>query len=172
MAKRGRPTEYTEDLPDKLRAYAKDCLSKHLIPWLEEFCHKNEISERTLRDWSKTHDEMRDAHDYLMMIQKMILKQLCISKGGAGPIFLLKANHGMIETERIQHAGDEVEPLTLIFTDVTTWRRHNENVKRREAQNPVTQIMPQTQHSEVQDAKDGYDWTNYSKNPLTSAVKI
>ena len=168
MAKRGRPTEYTEDLPDKLRAYAKDCLSKQRIPWLEEFCHRNDISERTLRDWSKAHDEMRDSHDYLMMIQKMILKQLCISKGGAGPIFLLKANHGLIETDRIQHAGDEVEPLTLIFTDVTTWRRHKENVKRLEAQNSATQTNPQMQRPEVQEAAGGYDWTNYSQNPLTA----
>ena len=172
MAKRGRPTEYTEDLPDKLRAYAKDCLSKQRIPWLEEFCHRNDISERTLRDWSKAHDEMRDSHDYLMMIQKMILKQLCISKGGAGPIFLLKANHGLIETDRIQHAGDEVEPLTLIFTDVETWRRHKDNLKLLEARNAATQTTVPAQQPEVQNAGGGYDWTNYSQNPLTSAVKI
>ena len=174
MAKRGRPTEYTEDLPDKLRAYTKDCLSKHQVPWLEEFCFKNEVSERTSRDWCKAHDEMLEAHDYLMTVQKMILKQLSISKGSnaAGPIFLLKANHGMIETDRIQHAGDDVEPLTLIFTDVTTWRRHKENVKRLEAQNSATQTNPQMQRPEVQEAAGGYDWTNYSKNPLTSAVKI
>ena len=168
MAKRGRPTEYTEDLPDKLRAYAKDCLSKKRIPWLEEFCHMNEVSERTLRDWNKTYDEMLDAHDYLMMIQKMILKQLCISKGGAGPIFLLKANHGMIETDRIQHSGDDVEPLNIIFTDVETWRRHKENRKLLEARNAPTQTNAPIQHPEVQEAAGGYDWTNYSQNPLTT----
>jgi len=168
MAKRGRPTEYTEDLPDKLRAYAKDCLSKQRIPWLEEFCHRNEVSERTLRDWNKTYDEMRDAHDYLMMIQKMILKQLCISKGGAGPIFLLKANHGLVETEKIQHTGPDEEGLTIIFTDVETWKRHKDNRKRFEARNAATQINAPIQHPEVQEAAGKYDWTNYSQNPLTT----
>lgn len=158
MAKRGRPTEYKADLPDKLRSYTQDCLTKQRIPWLEEFCNNNEISERTLRDWCKAHDEMGEAREHLMMVQKMILKQLCISKGthAAGPIFLLKANHGFIETEKIQHVGEAEEPLTLIFTDSATWKAHNENVAKREA---LEKKEPE--------GISGHDWTSYSQNPLT-----
>lgn len=159
MAKRGRPTEYKTDLPDKLRSYTKDCLSKQRIPWLEEFCNNNEISDRTLRDWCKTQEEMSEAREHLMMVQRMILKQLCISKGthAAGPIFLLKANHGFIETEKIQHVGMTEEPLTLIFTDVETFKKHEESVKRIETQKTKDPV----------DVR-GHDWTDYSQNPLTS----
>ncbi len=159
MAKRGRPTEYKSDLPDKLRSYTNDCLSKQRIPWLEEFCNNNEISERTLRDWCKAHDEMSDAREHLMMVQKMILKQLCISKGThvAGPIFLLKANHGFIETEKVQHVGSGEEPLTLIFTDSATYKAHEENKKKLEAK----------QAKEPENV-GVYDWTNFSQKPLTS----
>lgn len=94
-----------------------------------------------------------------MMVQRMILKQLCISKGthAAGPIFLLKANHGFIETEKIQHVGAGEEPLTLIFTDVETFKKHEESVKRLEAQKTKDPV----------DVR-GHDWTDYSQNPLTS----
>lgn len=167
MAKRGRPTEYTDDLPEKLRTYANDCLNRHQVPWLEEFCHKNDISERTLREWCKVHDDMEEAKEYLMTIQKMILKQLCITKGAhvAGAIFLLKANHGLIETDRVQHASSDVEPLNIIFTDVATWKRHKENVAKRQENQTKSTVAQSASPSTAPEAVGGYDWNNYLQNP-------
>ncbi|MBI4080441.1 MAG: hypothetical protein HY430_01570 [Candidatus Levybacteria bacterium] len=168
MTKRGRPTEYTTDLPDKLRSYTKDCLSKQRIPWIEEFCNNNEISDRTLRDWCKAHDELGKAREHLMMVQRMILKQLCISKGthAAGPIFLLKANHGFIETEKVQHTGPEEEPLTLIFTDSATYQAHEANKAKREQEESRKQL--EAQKTKETENVGGYDWTPYiNKNSLT-----
>lgn len=163
MAKRGRPTDYTDDLPEKLRSYANQCLSKRQVPWLEEFCQRNDVSDRRLREWCKNYEELSDARDYMMMIQKMILKQIAITRGGnvSGAIFLLKANHGLIETEKIQHTSPQEEPLNIIFTDVATWRRHKENVSKRGTNND--KVTP------VQESAVGYNWSEHLKNPLTAS---
>jgi len=33
------------------------------------------------------------------------------------PIFLLKANHGFIETEKVQHTGVDGNPLEIVFVN-------------------------------------------------------
>lgn len=80
-------------------------------------------------------------------------------------IFLLKANHRMIETEKVQHVGDETEPMTIIFTDSATWRRAKENRKRLEESSGIkdpakSQVPPQ----QTPEAVDGYEWTDFTKS--------
>lgn len=93
------------------------------------------INDDTLNEWCKVREDFSATIKGIKDYQKMRLMNdgLLGKVNSTMAIFLLKANHNMIETDRIQHAGDETEPTTIIFTDVATWERSEENRKKLEA---------------------------------------
>lgn len=104
----GRPkgsTKYNPRLADKLEAYIDDCRSRRLIPWIQEFCLKNNHSRRTFYHWTKKHKELDEARDHLMGMQKLTLKKFGLSgKGNVRTIiYLLRRNHGMREAKPETH---------------------------------------------------------------------
>ena len=100
------------------------------------------VNDDTLNEWCKAREDFSATIKGIKDYQKMRLMGdgLLGKVNSTMAIFLLKANHNMIETQRIQNTGDETEPLTIIFTDVATWRQSIENRKRLEYTNGVANI--------------------------------
>lgn len=97
------------------------------VPFLEELCDEDylDIDEDTLTNWTlHAHDQERHAEligaiKTLMMRQKGFLKKRVLGdKNPTGGIFLLKANHGMVEAEKKILVGEKSsDPINFIFTE-------------------------------------------------------
>lgn len=112
----GRPkgsTKYKPILADKLDAYVDECYKKRRIPWIEWFCIRNNLSKRTFYHWARYNDDLNDARDNLMMVQRLMLMKLVVSRQGytRGIIFLLKRNHGFREAKPSQ----EKQGINVVF---------------------------------------------------------
>lgn len=109
-----RPTKYRKEIPEQVDRYVAECKEKKTIPWLEEIAYIFGIHKETVQAWQKKHEEFSVSCKKLLTQQELALKIVGLKKGGAMAIFLLKANHNYIETERIQHEGKvEVEVVRL-----------------------------------------------------------
>lgn len=126
MTKMGRPTKYKKSFIKKAENYLEECKNTREIPFLEEFAERLGVSLDSLKRWSETNEDFCGAINRIMDYQRRTLKTLGL-KSPAVIIFLLKANHGMIEASKIQHESKDGEPLSIIFTDVATWKRAKEN---------------------------------------------
>lgn len=126
MTKMGRPTKYKREFIKEADNYLIECKNARKIPFLEEFAERLRVSTDSLKRWSEANEDFCGAVDRIMDHQRLTLKTLGI-KSPSVIIFLLKSDHGMIETDRIQHEGKGGEPLSIIFTDVATWKRAKEN---------------------------------------------
>ena len=102
----GRPTKYRKELIQEVYDYVE----KTDIPFVEEFALKFALDETTLQRWQKKHKTFNKAIKVLKMKQKLALQKASLSKkyNVAGSIFQLKANHGMMETEKriVQPEGE------------------------------------------------------------------
>jgi hypothetical protein len=110
MAHPGQPTKYSEEVIPKIDEYLE---GEKTIPTREGFACFINVNDDTLVEWEKVHPEFSAAVKRITQIQKVDLV-----KGGLTQkfnptmsIFLLKANHGMIETEKRILAGDKDNPL-------------------------------------------------------------
>lgn len=98
---RGRPTKYSASVPKSLRKYTSECLQKGDFPTIEGFSAYLGVGTRTLYDWQLEYPDFSQTMDELRDTQKHHL----ISKGLTGgyntrfAMFLLKANHGMMEKD-------------------------------------------------------------------------
>lgn len=109
----GRPTKYNED---KL-AIARDYVAKTDMPFIEELAGLLDVTSDTVRNWEERDEE------FLLTIKKLEQKQkLALMKGGISKqfnnvmcIFLLKANHGLIEAEKQIHTFENIDNLPKIF---------------------------------------------------------
>lgn len=95
---------------------------KLAIPFIEELADVLDYPSRTLENWynrkdkggQDEHPDFIASYDKLMNIQKLRLKQRTLGRyNPTGAIFQLKANHGMIETEKKILTGDSNEPLLI-----------------------------------------------------------
>lgn len=104
----GRPTDYGDWAVEKAEEYIKYCRENKEIPYIEELADEwLDCDEDTIANWS-VHKEFFGAIKRIKMRQKMMLM-----KGeGAMKIFQLKANHGMIETEK------RIEQHTIKFEEL------------------------------------------------------
>lgn len=118
----GRPTKYNPGFTNKLNGYIEKCRMTFDIPFREEFCVDNDIPVDRYEDWCKSNKEFSRADKRLGALQKfMLMKNSAIGKYNAvSSIFQLKANHGMIETEKklLEHSGG----VTLSWIDEPTDR--------------------------------------------------
>lgn len=126
ITKMGRPTKYKREFIKEADNYLLECKNVRKIPFLEEFAERLGVSTDSLKRWSEANEDFCGAVDRIMDHQRLTLKTLGL-KSPSVIIFLLKSDHGMIETDRIQHEGKGGEPLSIIFTDVATWKRAKEN---------------------------------------------
>ena len=97
--------KYPSDIVEQTRAYIDSCSMEQMeIPTVEGLALLLDVNDDTLVEWAKIHDDFKHVYDRLKMKQKVQL----INGGAFGGkdvngsmfIFLLKANHGMIETEK------------------------------------------------------------------------
>lgn len=85
------------------------------IPTVEGLALLLEVDDDTLVDWAEKHEDFAKEYRRLKMSQKVQL----INGGAFGGkeinasmfIFLLKANHNMIETTREEHTGKDGKDL-------------------------------------------------------------
>lgn len=112
----GRPTEYGEHVIPALEEYIASCSREQTeLPTLEGLAEVLSVCVDTITDWQAKHPEFLRACKRLMEKQRNQL----INDGLYGgkevnptmAIFLLKANHDFIETERKMLVGKDGEKL-------------------------------------------------------------
>lgn len=136
----GRPCEFCpqhEEIIKKFSLYTEYCKGKvdeHIhCPFLEEICGDYlDILAETLWQWvandkemphdlnhnRKYHAELSKSVKALLQFQKrFLLNHSLFNNQVSGAIFQLKANHGMIETEKRILAGDKENKLEIIITE-------------------------------------------------------
>lgn len=122
----GRPTKYKREFIKEAEKYLDECEDTRKVPFLEEFASRIGVSTDSVKRWTEANEDFCGAIERIKDYQCLALKKLGL-KSPAMLIFLLKANHGMIETSKIQHEGSVSKPLNIIFTDVRTWGRAKAN---------------------------------------------
>lgn len=108
-----RPTKYNESVIFKTKEYIKSCGREATeLPTIEGLAEKLEVDSDTINNWATSKDEKGNLlyPEFFGTIKALKEKQKnqLINDGVYGGkevnstmcIFLLKANHGMIETER------------------------------------------------------------------------
>lgn len=103
--------KYNNTIVGKVEKYYKEVE----IPFVEEIAEILDVSDQTIVDWCKKHPEFKVVYDRLIRKQKLQLLKGSMNRdiATAGAIFQLKANHGLIESEKRIVAGDKNEPLTF-----------------------------------------------------------
>lgn len=85
-----------------------------MVPYIEELAERLDVVEKTVYNWTKKYPEFNEVVEALKNKQKLMLRKLGLSKevATAMAIFELKANHGMVETERKEITGKDGAPIT------------------------------------------------------------
>lgn len=130
----GRPCEYCTN-KDKYQALAEDYLKKSrqktgekvAIPFIEELADILDVEDDTLKHWADRkipgtdileHPEFTKVYKRILGVQKLRLLQRTLGRyNPTGAIFQLKANHGLIETEKKVLAGDGNSPLEIVIIE-------------------------------------------------------
>lgn len=112
----GRPTAYGDHVIPTLEEYIASCGREQTeLPTLEGLAERLDVDEDTITNWQKEHPEFLRACKKLMNRQRDQLINDGLYGGkevnSSMAIFLLKANHGMIETERKMLVGKDGEKL-------------------------------------------------------------
>lgn len=111
--------KYPDNIVELTEEYINRCGNEQMeLPTVEGLAITLNVDDDTLNDWAKKHEEFARIFKKLKMFQKVQL----INGGMYGGkevnqamfIFLLKVNHGMIETSRTELSGD---PLIVITSD-------------------------------------------------------
>ncbi len=141
--KMGRPTKYNEEMLKKANEYYLKCLNSEEVPYIERLALTLDVDDERITDYSRKYTNFNATIKRIKTLQKLKLQELTIStgKGAAiGAIFQLKANHGMIETEKQMHVGANNESLNVIFTDSKEKTEANSELQTptsKEIKNPV-----------------------------------
>lgn len=128
----GRPCTFCQD-SEKYLALTRDYVEKSekktgekvAIPFMEELALILHKDCDTLKNWADKkigenneleHPEFNDLYTRILLIQKVRLLQRTLGRfNPTGAIFQLKANHGMMETEKKVIGGVTNEPLLIEF---------------------------------------------------------
>lgn len=149
IGKVGRHCEFcpnAKEILKKVTLYRHYCNGKvngkKRVPFLEELCDEDylDILVDQLEDWCKTteikehdsvhnpslHTELSRSVALIFNNQRLWLKKRLLSdKNPTGAIFLLKANHGMMETEKRILAGDPEKPVNQkLEIEITEAKKH------------------------------------------------
>lgn len=112
----GRPTKYKKEFCKEVDKYIETCSVEQMeIATREGFAIYLGFLADKITFWCKKHKEFRKAVKKIDDIQKKGLINLGLFGGkevnGSMAIFLLKANHGMIETEKKMLVGADGKNL-------------------------------------------------------------
>lgn len=109
---------HNEETIKEANEYIDSCgLEQMELPTVEGLALLLDVHDDTLVDWGEKYPEFKNVMKKLMLKQKHLL----INGGAFGGkeiniamfIFLLKANHGMIETERRELVGKDGEDIKI-----------------------------------------------------------
>lgn len=114
--KRGRPTKFRPVFVEKVEKYYKECLERNIMPFIEDLEAILGVSGDSITRYCEANKHFCGAVDRIKLLQRLSLKRI-VARTPQGAIFLLKANHGLIETEKVLHGGIlEEEPITLVVS--------------------------------------------------------
>src|SRR5260221_10210470 len=104
--KRGRPTKYTKETARRVINYIKKCLQTHDFPTIEHLSSVLGVGTRTLYAWESEHSEFLQTMDMLRDAQKNLLIRggLTNKYNPRFASFLLKANHGFVDSKPVVNA--------------------------------------------------------------------
>ena len=112
----GRPSHYHEGMVGEVNSYYQQCVRENKMPTIEEVSLEMGIDDEQLVRYCKRYAEFRTTVNRLKKLQRQYLMADGLKKNNpVMNIFLLKANHGFIETEKVQHSGVDGNPLEIIF---------------------------------------------------------
>lgn len=116
----GRPTKYTSSMIADALEYINSCgRTATELPTIEGLSLKLGCDDDQIVEWGKKYPKFYATIKNLKANQKNQLINDGLYGGKevnpAMAIFLLKVNHGMIETEKKILAGDKNEPLQIEF---------------------------------------------------------
>jgi hypothetical protein len=126
----GRPCLYCQN-KDKYQKIADEYIAwslveqkdKRRIPYTEELALKLGHHRESIMNWANNeaeHPQFFDTIKILQTIQALRLQQRTLGRyNPTGAIFLLKANHNFMESEKKILAGDRTEPLTIEIVEET-----------------------------------------------------
>lgn len=117
----GRPTKYTESMPDRLKDYVDRGYKGDgdVIPTKAGFAVLAEVCEKTLDNWGAEYPEFLQMLRYLMAKQHQILQ----NKGLIGDFnslickLLLSSDHGHREGTDLTTKGEKITPQIVSFAD-------------------------------------------------------
>lgn len=97
----GQPTKFNEGVIKKAKDYLAFSLKNKNLPLIEELARICEVDSDTINNWTDKNEEFFGAIKRIKELQKerIILKGFS-AKNPTFSIFMLKANHGMMETEK------------------------------------------------------------------------
>lgn len=115
----GRPSKYSDEMNKKSQEYLEGKIQTEDIPYIEELAIELKVHRETILNWSNENSEFFDTIKALEDFQKFKLQKESLrgKYNATAAIFQLKANHGMIETEKKILAGDKDEPITVEIKD-------------------------------------------------------
>jgi len=116
--------KYPDNIVELTKKYIQRCGNEQMeLPTVEGLAIELDVNDDTLNEWAKKHNDFGEIFRKLKIFQKVQL----INGGMYGGkevnqamfIFLLKVNHGMIETNKtdITSKGEKIEGNQIIFTD-------------------------------------------------------
>jgi len=116
--KNGRPSKYSPEKIDILTSYLAKCEKANEIPLRETFALSIGVLPDTLAYWERDNKKFSSAIKKLDSAQKAYLMRNALdgTKKEATSIFLLKANHGMMETSRQEITGKDGKDLNINIT--------------------------------------------------------
>lgn len=101
----GRPSKFNAGMIEKAKDYYSLCSGKKdgkkRMPFMEELAIMCDVNDDTLYEWMSLNEEFSETISKLKTLQKLrVIQQGFGAKNPTFPIFMLKANHGMMETEK------------------------------------------------------------------------
>lgn len=98
----GRPTKYNEEVQKKADNYINQFDLNKDVPYIEELALLLDIDDETVTEWAKVNKDFSATVKRIKLMQRLRLQKISYDKEftASGAIFQLKANHGMIETEK------------------------------------------------------------------------
>ena len=120
MTNSGRPTKYKPEYIDEVYKYIKTTGRLQTeLPTVEGFADYIGVHRDSIYEWKKKHPLFSDTIKVILDKQKIQLMNDGLYGGrevnSSMAIFLLKVNHGMVETEKKILQGDPDRPLGVVM---------------------------------------------------------
>ncbi len=114
----GRPTKYEPRMVEMAREYIKSCGREATeLPTIEGLALKLDVDDDQINEWGKKYPEFHATTVKLKRTQKNQLVNDGLYGGkevnSSMAIFLLKANHEMMETEKKVLVGEEGKEINI-----------------------------------------------------------